>query len=180
MKMRFFSFLILLSLTIGLAISTSSVSAEGARRIDFTANSTVDCSVDPTWCSYGEARTLPNGKIFITGWKDIEVFTASDPRWNADCFFEGDPFPPGGGAFPVTGSFTCYPRGDQYADGWWAGHVNIVFQPSKALAVWHAKGYGSLDHLEAIVYQNNLHWYGDVPPGIDNVGVIIELPGYQP
>ena len=180
MKMRIFCFLILLSLTIGLAVSTSRVAAGGARHVEFTALSIADCSSDPDWCSPGELRTLPNGKSFVTGWKVINVFTASDPRWNADCYFEGDPFPPGGGAFPVTGSFTCYPTDPQYAGGWWVGNVNMVFQPDKVLAVWNAKGYGTLEDLQVIVHQNNPHWYGNVPPGTTEVGVITELPGYQP
>jgi hypothetical protein len=180
MKMRIFSLLILLSLTIGLAVQTSRVSAEGANRVEFTATAVSDCSSDPTWCSFGELRTLPNGKAFVTGWKLINVFTASDPRWNANCYFTGDPFPPGGGAFPVSGSFICYPRDPQYAGGWWEGSVNHVFMPDKVLGVWHAKGYGTLDRLQVNVYQTNPHWYGDVPPDVNNVGVITELSGYQP
>lgn len=175
MKMRIFSLLILLSLTIGLAVSTNRVSAEGARHIEFTAYAVTDCSPDPDWCSFGEPRTLPNGKTFIVGWKLINVFTASDPRWNADCYFEGDPFPPGGGAFPVSGSFTCYPRDPKYAGGWWEGSINQVFWPDRDLGVWQAKGYGTLDHLQVIVYQSNPHWKQS-----NNVGVITELPGYQP
>jgi hypothetical protein len=180
MKIRLFSLLILLSLTIGLAAPTRPVSANGTNRVDFTAISVTDCSPDPTWCSSGEVKTLPNGKSFVTGWKLINRFSSSDPRWNADCYFAGDPFPPGGGAFPVTGSFTCYPRDAKYDGGWWVGSVNMVYQPDKMLGVWHAKGYGTLDRLDVMVYQINPKWYGNVPPGVTDVGVILELPGYQP
>jgi hypothetical protein len=178
MKKRLFLFLILTALAIGLAAPARAASADGANRVDFTASVVTDCSLNPSFCSFGEQQTLPNGKTFIIGWKLINVFTATDPRWNADCYFEGDPFPPGGGAFPVSGSFTCYPRDPKYADGWWVGSVNQVYQSDKMLALWHAKGYGTLDHLLVTVYQMNSHWYSDVPPGMTEVGVITELPGY--
>lgn len=178
MKKKLLYLMILPLLILSLVIPTRAAAAEGAQRVSFTATSITDCSVDPSWCSFGELRTLPNGKMFVIGWKLINVYTATDPRWNADCYFSGDPFPPGGGAFPVSGTFTCYPRDPKYAGGWWAGSINMVYQPDKVLGVWHAKGYGTLDHLEVVVYQTNPHWYGNVPPGTTDVGVITELPGY--
>ena len=179
MKKNPFYLMIILLFAVSLFYPTRPVAAKGANRVDFSAISTVDCSIDPSWCSFGELRTLPNGKAFLYGWKQIVVFTATDPRWNVNCYYAGDPFPPGGGAFPIPGSFTCYPRETKYTGGWWVGNIQQAFQVDKVLGVWHVKGYGTFDNLETTTYQTNPHWFGDVLPGTTDVGTIIELPGYQ-
>ncbi|MBE0697016.1 MAG: hypothetical protein IH586_08835, partial [Anaerolineaceae bacterium] len=160
----------------------SLATAQGANRVDFTATSVDICgTVDDDFCQAGEAIVLPNGKRFVVGYQTIMMFTASDPRWNAKCLFSGDMFPIGNPkAYPVSGSFVCTPTAAEYAGGWWEGSVRQVLMPDKMVGTWNGKGYGTFDGLLVTTYNTMSSKFNDLPPTTTNVGVIIELPGYQP
>lgn len=172
MVKKLFLILSLLVLTIGLAMTARPAAADGARHVYFNTEQVNLCYLNPPdeRCNYGELRTLPNGKSFITGVVNYLLFTAGDPRWNAECKFMADPFPPSG--HPVMGSFVCTPTDPAYAGGWWEGTTSQVFLTDKYVAEWHAKGYGIFNGLLAIS-RNTMsnHTY---------MVEIIELPGYQP
>jgi hypothetical protein len=178
MYKKLFYLVILLAFTFILTVPTGSVAAKGVNHVDFTATSVNFCAMggqDP-FCDPGEYVPLHNGIGLVIGYQTVMKFTATDPRWNADCYFVSNPFLSGLESFRMSGSFTCYPSDPQYAGGWWKGTVLNTFLPDKAISRWSAKGYGKLDKLLVI----NVYGELDADGSFHNSGTIIELPGYQP
>lgn len=176
MSRKLFLLVILLAFTLILMVPSGSAAAGGANRVEFTAVSYNFCpngNEDP-FCYNGDPVFLNSGKMFVVGFKAIMKFDASDPRWDADCYFSADPFSPTEHN-PMMGSFTCYPTDPAYAGGYWMGSVRQVFMTDKFVGNWNGKGYGKLDGL--LVIASNEFVNGSY---FINTGTIIELPGYQP
>jgi hypothetical protein len=182
MLKKLFMLSILLVLAMGLAIPAGPVQAGGANHIYFTAVSYSGCASGEytDFCYGGDPQVMPNGEVKIFNLEDTIIFTATDDRWTTKCLFSADPFTLGKpNAWPLKGSFVCYPKDPKYAGGYWAGNVFQVVQNSKVLGLWTAKGYGTFDGLLASAYNNMSNNFQNRPPGITDAGVITELPGYQ-
>lgn len=180
MKKQFFLLLILLAFTALFAMPTGKAAAHGAKQVNFTATSTSLCPDDPI-CNPGEMELQPSGKVLITGYAEAMLFSASDPRWNAVCVFNADPMLWGNSnGVPIMGTFVCEATDPEYLGGRWEGSLHQVAHPDKWMAVWAAKGYGKFDGLLTTVYNTTSSMYDEVPPETNNVGIITELPGYQP
>lgn len=180
MKKQIFLLMILLAFTVLIATPMDTASAKGAKLVHFTATSTSLCPGDPR-CYPGDFELQQSGKVLITGYAEAMLFTASDPRWNAVCVFTADPMLYNDShAFPIMGSFTCTATDPAFQGGRWEGTLNQVAQPDKWIAVWDAKGYGVFEGLQTTVRNTTSSAYDVVPPEANNVGVITELPWYQP
>jgi len=167
---------IFLAFAIGMTAPSGAAVASGANHIYFPVDEGSSICNFPTptdpRCNLGEVTVLPNGKKFLKGYVDVVIFSAGDPRWNVECIFSGDPFPPGNpNAYPIMGSFVCTPLNPALAGGWWEGTAQHVLQPGRYIATWQAKGYGTFDRLISRSFNSvSNHTEGE----------IIELPGYQP